>query len=495
MADILENSGEGLDIRNLNTGSDFISVTHSGTSISVNTISVIPGSGATNLGKTEDAVHSSGDIGVMSLGVRKDAPAAIAADGDYIPFTVSEVGGLWTEHVPNEVDSSNSSTDTLNSGVTFTGTGIDILDHDIITVTLDASHDSATDGMTFQFSIDNSNWDDIYLFTYTAADGARRFQFPVTSQFFRVVYTNGGTNQTHFRLQTILHHANTLTTIHRLVDDTNNDRSAQVVKAAIIAQKAGGGPGAGDFVAVQSTAAGNLKMSVQEISDGLDIGAGNAGAETQRVSISTDDVNMSAIKTATETTADWDNAVGDGASVSGDIANDSPDAGEPVKVGGKAIDMTPDTDAEQGPSEVAADDRVNALLDLKGRLMIGVNARYNVLDNISVTYDADPTTAVSSAVDCWEYRHATLSYELDRANTPTDIVFEVEVSLDGTNYTKLMNKFLGDLRHSDTSVGSGIEESIEFPIACQKIRVRVTALGTDGTDTFTVANAQLYLRD
>ena len=206
----------------------------------------------------------------------------------------------------NEVDSGNSSTSTLNSGIVFTGTGKDILAFNVVTVTLDSSHDSATDGISLQFSTDNTNWDDVYLFTYTAADGARRFQFPATSRYFRVVYTNGGTNQTHFRLQTVLHYGNTLTTIHRLVDDTSNDRSAQIVKAAIIAQKAGGGPGAGDFIAIQSTAAGNLKMSVQEVSDGLDVGAGNAGSETQRVSISTDDVNLAAINASTSARSTFD---------------------------------------------------------------------------------------------------------------------------------------------------------------------------------------------
>ena len=240
----------------------------------------------------EDTAHVSGDKGVFGLGVRKDTVAAVAADGDYTPILTSEMGAVWTEHIPNEVNAANSSTSTLLADAVFTGTGVDILTYDLITITLDSSHDSATDGMSFQFSTDNSNWDDVYPFTYTAADGARRFQFPITAQYFRVVYTNGGTGQTHFRLQTLLHHGNSLTSIHRLVDDTANDRSAQIVKAAIIAQKGGGGPGAGDFVPVQSTTAGNLKMSTQEISDGLDIGAGNAGAETQRVSISTDQATL-----------------------------------------------------------------------------------------------------------------------------------------------------------------------------------------------------------
>ena len=49
----------------------------------VDVLSVIPGVGATNLGKAEDAVHASGDVGVMPLSVRTDTLAAGAADGDY----------------------------------------------------------------------------------------------------------------------------------------------------------------------------------------------------------------------------------------------------------------------------------------------------------------------------------------------------------------------------------------------------------------------------
>jgi hypothetical protein len=65
---------------------------------------------------------------------------------------------------------------------------------------------------------------------------------------------------------------------------------AKIVRTIITGKNPGGA-----YVNITTTTAGNLKMSVQEISDGLDIGAGNAGAETQRMSISTDDVNLSAI--------------------------------------------------------------------------------------------------------------------------------------------------------------------------------------------------------
>jgi len=54
-----------------------------------------PGTGATNLGKAEDTVHSSGDTGVMMLSVRQDTPTALAgADGKYAPLQVGANGNL-----------------------------------------------------------------------------------------------------------------------------------------------------------------------------------------------------------------------------------------------------------------------------------------------------------------------------------------------------------------------------------------------------------------
>jgi hypothetical protein len=53
---------------------------------------IVPGTAATNLGKAEDAIHASGDVGVMSLAVRQDTLAALAANGDYIPITTDSLG-------------------------------------------------------------------------------------------------------------------------------------------------------------------------------------------------------------------------------------------------------------------------------------------------------------------------------------------------------------------------------------------------------------------
>lgn len=61
----------------------------------VDVLSVVPGTGATALGKAEDAVHASGDTGVMALGVRRDADTTLAAtDGDYVPLQCNASGSL-----------------------------------------------------------------------------------------------------------------------------------------------------------------------------------------------------------------------------------------------------------------------------------------------------------------------------------------------------------------------------------------------------------------
>lgn len=64
-------------------------------SIASITTSVTPGTGAANLGKAEDAVHASGDTGVMALAVRQDADTSlVSASGDYAPLQVNSTGSL-----------------------------------------------------------------------------------------------------------------------------------------------------------------------------------------------------------------------------------------------------------------------------------------------------------------------------------------------------------------------------------------------------------------
>lgn len=72
--------------------------------------SVIPGTGATNLGKAEDAAHTSGDVGVAILAKRTDSAASSAGtDGDYATINTDSLGHVWGREgfVDQAVDNTN----------------------------------------------------------------------------------------------------------------------------------------------------------------------------------------------------------------------------------------------------------------------------------------------------------------------------------------------------------------------------------------------------
>lgn len=105
---------------------------------------LVPGTSATSLGKAEDDAHTSGDVGVMSLAVRKATPANVSGtDGDYEPLQVS-AGRLWT--------SATIDTETT-SAISATGSNLDI---DTAAEQMTASSITAVKGVVIKAAADNS---------------------------------------------------------------------------------------------------------------------------------------------------------------------------------------------------------------------------------------------------------------------------------------------------------------------------------------------------
>lgn len=76
------------------TGGILVSLLETFTSMSV--LSLVPGTTATELGKAEDAAHTTGDVGVMALAVRRDTlSSTTSANNDYATLNVDGVGALW----------------------------------------------------------------------------------------------------------------------------------------------------------------------------------------------------------------------------------------------------------------------------------------------------------------------------------------------------------------------------------------------------------------
>ncbi|KKM82744.1 hypothetical protein LCGC14_1316400 [marine sediment metagenome] len=80
-----------------NSGVDIGDVTLTTGANTIGEVTIGAATGAAgDLAKAEDAVHGSGDIGVMALAVRNDALAALAgADGDYAPTQVNAEGAVY----------------------------------------------------------------------------------------------------------------------------------------------------------------------------------------------------------------------------------------------------------------------------------------------------------------------------------------------------------------------------------------------------------------
>ena len=171
------------------------------------------------------------------------------------------------------VDDNNSTTTILDPGGTnvFTGTATEVLNSGIVFVTVSTDQASATDGLSIQQSSDGTNWD--HTDDYTVAAGANKnYSINPHSKWFRVVYTNGGIIQGHFRLQSICK-GNSKPSSHRIKDSIIGDDDCELVKAAIT-----GINGNGQWHNIKATPDGDLTIS--DNSDGLAIAEDNVTGKT-----------------------------------------------------------------------------------------------------------------------------------------------------------------------------------------------------------------------
>jgi len=131
---------------------------------------------------------------------------------------------------PSIISTVNSTTVALAANGVFTGTLEDVTQYASITVSLIASQASATDGLQIQQSPDGTNWDVSDTYTIPAATG-KTFGAQIVARYFRIVYTNGATIQASFRLQTIFHEKQLVTSVIKPQDGRSNENDFQEVMA------------------------------------------------------------------------------------------------------------------------------------------------------------------------------------------------------------------------------------------------------------------------
>lgn len=124
----------------------------------------------------------------------------------------------------------NSSTATLVNGAVFTGTSEEVKDYAVIQINVFADQVSATDGLSIQQSSNGTNWDITDVYTIPASTG-KTFSVQVAARYFRIVYTNGGSSQGAFRLQSIFHTFAPKGSSQRPQDALSNENDFEQVSA------------------------------------------------------------------------------------------------------------------------------------------------------------------------------------------------------------------------------------------------------------------------
>lgn len=234
------------------------------------------------IGASTAALQTTGNTSLSSIDTKliSQATAALQTTGNASLAsidgkTAALVGGKVPVDTSGTVFTSNSTTTPLAANGTFTGTAEDTLGYGTITVQAFSNVASATDGLLIEWSTNGTNWDDSDPFTVAAGNG-RFFTFGPQARFFRLVYTNGATIQTTFRLQTIGKPGYVKPSSHRLTDTITDDSDAELQKAVLTGRTSGGA-----YVNVQSSTGGALSVA------GNEYAASNYGAPaattTQRV--------------------------------------------------------------------------------------------------------------------------------------------------------------------------------------------------------------------
>lgn len=155
----------------------------------VDVTSVVPGTGATNLGKAEDGAHTSGDVGVMDLGVRNDTMADFTgADNDYTPKSVTAKGQTLTANAPRGRKLHQITTITSSTSETTVLTAAASTYHDVYGIIVTNTSSTATE-VSFKDATAGTT-----RFTISApANDTRGFMVPVDAAVVQSATNNNWT--------------------------------------------------------------------------------------------------------------------------------------------------------------------------------------------------------------------------------------------------------------------------------------------------------------
>lgn len=161
--------------------------------------------------------------------------------------------------VDNGVIDFNNDTETpLLSGQTFTGTATDVSNYASIGLMVYTDVNSADDGLVVQYSFNGTTWRDGEAYTIPA-NTTKFFTPPKQGKYYRVSYTNNGSNQSEFHIHSLLSKTPIKWSSHNINDNLNDDDDSELVSAVLKLRTA-----QNNYVSGAATNSGNFKVSIEE---------------------------------------------------------------------------------------------------------------------------------------------------------------------------------------------------------------------------------------
>jgi hypothetical protein len=369
-------SGLPVDLRTNNLGTNINVVVASALPAGTNNIgdvdvlSVVPGTGATDLGKAEDGAHTSGDVGVMALAVRTDSPAnRSGADGDYEPLQVS-AGRLWVSATVTSalVAGNNNIGDVDVASLPATALAAGNLVH------VDYDSGGGTQNMPMVgLALPASGG------AVAGGTSTNPLRMDPTGTTTQPVSDAGGSLTVDGSVS--ISGTATVQSNASLVDDAafTPATSRVVMVGAELDDTSPDSVDEGDGGALRMSANRNLYTQIRDLS--AERSAAVTAANALKVDNSAVTQPVSGTVTANAGTGSFTSA--------GDVASDAADSGNPVKVGGQARTTL--------PTAVADADRVNFIADDLGRQVVMPFAPRDLIVHNRISLTSTTETTLISA--------------------------------------------------------------------------------------------------
>lgn len=347
------------------------------------TVAIVDGSGdqITSFGGgtqyTEDAAAAANPVGTAVNLIRQDTPATLTTtDGDNVAQRGTNYGAAYCQIV----SSTGSFVDTFGGGTQYT----------------EGDTDASITGTAMMMEGAGNT---LVAAQGTAADGLL-VNLGSNNDVTGTVTANAGTNLNTSALSLETTQSSVLTSV-QLIDDTvqvlGTDTYTEATSKGLTigaVRRDADTPLANttnEFSPLITDANGYLKVEIFDGGGSHTVDGSvtaNAGTNLNTSALALESGgNLAGAATSLAIMDDWDNAASDGCSISGDVAHDTADAGEPVKIGGVAVS------GSASPTSVASGDRTRFIANQHG-IPYGIGGHPNL-----ITREYDFGTAAQTDVN------------------------------------------------------------------------------------------------